>query len=162
MTPSLAIVPNQSRRQLLTISDGTYAFDADEAGSYFYVEHVRRDRNGEMRCTMTIKCALAGVYTLEDGTLQVFDNFSLSDLRSRQAAAADLKRLTKTSSRDVDWQLLVDDLALKVRRAEQTGNGSVVLAEQARSTADDDQQFDRESTGTPQRLIRLDSLSGHG
>lgn len=133
----LATRPAEAIRRLLTITDGTYALEADEAGSYFYVEHVRRDRNGEMRCTMTVKCALAGVYTLEDGTLQVFDNFNLSDLRARQAAAADLRRLTGQAKPDVGWQSLVDDLALKVRRAEQTGGGSVLLADQPRSPAED-------------------------
>lgn len=88
----LATKPAEAMRRLLTISDGTYALEADEAGSYFYVEHVRRDRNGEMRCTLTVTCALAGTYTLDDGTLQVYDNFNLSHLQARQAISGASQR----------------------------------------------------------------------
>lgn len=140
---SLAPPPAEEARHLYRISDGTYVFEADEAGSHFHVEQLRRDHNGEMRCSLTIKCALAGTYTLKDHTLQVFDNCNLSSLSARKSVALDLQRLTKTSRDDVDWQVLIDDLALKVRRAEQTGDGSVVLAEQPRSTADDVYMVDK-------------------
>ena len=125
----------RERPRLYTIGDGHYILDADKC--QLEVVQVRRDRNGELRCTLDVRTALAGAAVLDDvGTLNRYDAISLSDSRRRRELAGDLARRAKTKTADLDWHGLLDDLSFQVGKAEATGERAVLLADIPRPLPD--------------------------
>lgn len=131
----LSIRPPAAHRKLYTISEGRYVLDADDVATMLDVSRVRRDRNGELRGNLVVKCVVSGAKTLEDDTLLIFDNLNLSSPRARAEAAAALGQRAQTGH-GLNWRELVDELALRVQRAEQRGQPAVLLADVPRPAPD--------------------------
>lgn len=129
----LAIHP---RPRLVTIGDGHYVLDCEAWGSHLEASQVRRDRNGETRCTLTVRTTLAGAAILDEptNTLNRYEGISLSDHRVRRFIAEDLARCAPKSG--VNWRSLLDDLAFQVGRAEAAGAPAVLLADVPPSVPD--------------------------
>lgn len=126
------------RPQLFTIGDGHYVLDCDSAATQFDVSQVRRDRNGELRCSLEVRTALAGAQVLDPdgGILNRYDAINLSDNRRRADLASDIERRAKTTRDDCDWRALLDDLAFQVGRAESRGQPAVWLPDIPSGTGD--------------------------
>ena len=125
------------RPRLLRIGDGHYVLDADAARSYLEASQVRRDRNGELRCTLDVRTALVGALVLDaQGTLNRYEGAYLSSPQRRREIAVDLERRAKTQRADLDWHSLLDDLAFQVGKAEATGEAAVMLADLPRPSPD--------------------------
>lgn len=129
MSSALPIAPHQ-RPHLVTIGDGHYVLDAEDAKCHIEVSQVRRDRNGELRGTIDVRTVLAGALTLDDqGTLNRYEGVYLASPQRRRELALDLERRAKTKRADLDWQSLLDELAFQVGKAEATGEAAVMLAD---------------------------------
>lgn len=126
------------RPRLVTIGDGHYVLDCEAWGSHFEASQVRRDRNGETRCTLDVRTTLAGAEILDEATrtLSRYEGLNLSDTRRRREIALDLARRAKSRPADLDWQSLLDDLAFQVGRAEAGGDPGVFLADVSRPAPD--------------------------
>lgn len=125
----------RERPRLYTIGDGHYILDAHTC--QLEAVQVRRDRNGELRCTLDARTALAGAQVLDDvGTLNRYDAISLSDSRRRREVAGDLARRAKTKVSDLDWHALLDDLAFQVGKAEAVGERAQLLSDIPRPLPD--------------------------
>lgn len=133
----LSVRPPAAHRKLYVVGDGAYAFDCDDIQTMVRLSRVRRDRNGELRGDLQVLCFLAGATTLEDGTLDIVDNLNLSSPSARQHAAAGLERRAHTRSAQVDWRAILDDVSLRVRRAEESGDAAIVLPSANPAPADD-------------------------
>lgn len=110
-------------RYVLDVSDLCIVFDADR---------VRRDRWGNLRAEVTVRCELPGAATI--GGILFSGEVDLSN-RTRQDLPRQLAARART--RDIDWSLLVDELAIRVRDAERIGQPAQVLRDVAKPKPDE-------------------------
>lgn len=124
-------------RDFYTVADGHYIYDCLCDGVMFEATRVRRDHNGELRCSLDVRASLAGAQVLDDrGTLTRFDAINLSDSRRRKEAATDCAAFAKTQPSALNWTARLNELAFKVGSAEARGESPVWLAEVPRQSAD--------------------------
>jgi hypothetical protein len=108
---------------------------AEQLNTDLEVTHVRRDRH-ELRAELTVHCGLAGVSTT-DGVL-FFASVNLSSHRDRDGLARTLQTRTATHKIETQrWAAAVDELSIRVRRAEQVGDPAVLLSQVVKRPADD-------------------------
>jgi hypothetical protein len=119
-------------RRFTRCSDSRYVLDVSDLCVVFDADRVKRDRWGALRCELTVRCDLPGAATI-DGTL-FSGEVNLSD-RTRQELPRQL--LARSKSKDVDWSLLLDELAIRVRDAERIGEPAVVLRDVSRPSPDE-------------------------
>lgn len=106
------------------VADGRYSFAAPMFGLSIDVRHVRREFH-QLKAALTVSCSLHGVQTF-DGVLLEAD-VNLSNLRDRDQLAKMLATRTATAKEIRDWHSLVDELSVRVTRAEELGAGAVNL-----------------------------------
>jgi hypothetical protein len=119
-------------RRFTRVSDSRFVLDVPDLCIVFDADRVRRDRWDALRAELTVRCDLPGAGTI-DGVLFSGD-VDLSN-RTRQDLPRQLAARART--KDVDWSLLVDELAIRVRDAERVGQPAVSLRDVARPGADD-------------------------
>lgn len=119
------------------ISDAYFILECEAEGLHFHAQRVSRNRYGELRCTLEVTSAIAGVAVLDEDryVLNRWDNVNLSTASGRKGIAADLERMVKTRGQ-ANWHSLIDALYYEVGRAEQVGQPALVLSRVERHTAD--------------------------
>lgn len=116
-----------SERKFSSPSDQSYRFECLPAGIIFEVDRLRRQDNnltGELR--VTINGNFPDAKSIEGGVL-VWGDTNFSAVRTRQERANLLAK--RSGAEDVDWYGLVEELAIRLVKAERQGEPAVALSD---------------------------------
>ncbi len=109
------------------IGESHYLLTVPELGTDIEADQVRRER-GDLRAELTIHCGLSGTMTV-DGVL-FYAGTNLSSVRDRDSLARSLQARTGTHKIETErWRAIVDELAIRVRQAEQIGSPAILLSQ---------------------------------
>ena len=116
-----------------------YVLDVQDLCLVLDLDRVKRDRWGALRGELTVRCDLPGAATI-DGNLAWSGEVVLSDTRGR----ADVIRAlhTRVAARGLNWPLLIDELAMRVRDAERAGEPAILLRDARRPAPDETLRVD--------------------
>jgi AAA domain len=127
MTTHRAPAHDNIERGFRRCGQSRYVLDVADYCVVLDVDRVHRDRSGTLRGELTVRCDLPGAQTI-DG-IAWSGEMCLSDTRGRRDIVQALTVRARTS--DLQWALLIDELAMRVRDAERVGEPAVVLRDVA-------------------------------
>jgi hypothetical protein len=124
-------------REFQQIGDGAYQLTIPSLTIQFTVDRIRRERN-QLIAELAVACDLPGAHTVE-GYLSVADcNLSSATARTQRAKLL----AARSEAPDIDWDALVEDLAVHTIAAERHGSPAKALHEFARPTLETSATFD--------------------
>ena len=107
---------NRLAREFSAIGEDRYRLSLPALGVCLEVDRLRREHH-ELIAELSVWCELPGARTV-DGTLSIAD-FNLSSARARQDRAKLLA--TRASTRDLDWNSLIEEFCQRVLQADRVG-----------------------------------------
>ena len=96
------------------------------------LRHIRR-RGGELHATLTVKTAIPGAKTYDDGLLVDGVGINLNSWTAHKTTAQRLEERAPTEGK-VDWQGLVSELCIRASSADDLGEEAVEVGEMPRSS----------------------------
>lgn len=126
-------------RRFSRAGEGRYVLDVSDYCLTLDLERVKRDRFGALRGELTVRCDLPGAATI-DGNLAWSGEVTISDNRGRADVLRALE--SRVTARGLDWSLLLDELGMRVRAAERTGEPAILLRDAKRPAPDEQLRID--------------------
>ncbi len=107
------------------LTDGEYHAAVPENSIEFHVARLRYERH-ELHGELTVCCGLAGARVFDDATLSA-STMNFSSAQTRQTHGKRLAERARTAG-TIDWIGLLEELAVRVLRAERAGQPAVILS----------------------------------
>jgi len=119
-------------REFRALSDSRYVLNFPTLGLKFEADRVGRERGGELHCNLVVYCNWAGAPTT-DGILSE-GQFNLTSITTRKQRASVLSQLAPTH--EIEYLHLLEELCIKVNRADREGQPSIKLSDMPMPEAD--------------------------
>ena len=127
--------PESSAQPQWEGGDGRYVLTYTNPTIVFDVDRLRWER-GELLCELTVRAQVPGLRTPIDDVLSI-GTFTVSNPRARQERGKLLKDLSGSGGDFPQWWRMIEELAVRVLRAERTGAPGVLLHEVPAPIEDD-------------------------
>lgn len=116
---------NTVERRFSRAGEGRYVLDVLDFCLVLDIDRVKRDRWGALRGELTVRCDLPGAATIDGENLAWSGEVTLSDNRGRADVVRALESRVRASG--LSWPLLLDELGMRVRDAERSGEPAIDL-----------------------------------